>query len=103
MKLDEPDGQGQFNAEINNEFTNAFNEAREARMAFHLIGNGALANATTEHLDAMESLRKHLVLHVLPNGRNPDKTFLKENYEKRKNARDSFLKALNNALDALHA
>ncbi|MBX7134794.1 MAG: hypothetical protein K1X67_19165 [Fimbriimonadaceae bacterium] len=99
LKFGDSDVSGQFNAEINSEFTNAFNEAREARMLFHLIGNTALADAATNHMEAMEALRKHLMI----NGVDADKTFLKTNNEKRMKARDSFLGALSNALAALHA
>lgn len=99
LKRDKSGDLGQFNAELNSEFTKAFNEAREARMLFQLIENATLADATTVHLDAVEDLRKHLMI----NGSDADREFLATNFEKRMKARDSFLGALRGALEMLYA
>ena len=80
-------------------FTTAYNEGKEARTLFYLIGNKQLGELVTRYLELVEEVRKHF----LARGPESSSAFVLANAEARIKVRNETLEALNEALDSIYA
>ena len=86
-------------ADLIRPFTTAYNEGKEARTLFYLIGNKQLGELVTRYLALVEELRKHFLVY----GPASNNAFALANAEARMKVRDETLEALNAALESIYA
>lgn len=80
-------------------FITAYNEGKEARTLFYLLGNRRLGELVTKYLDLVDELR----MHFLAYGPAGNDTFVLSNAAARMKVRDETLEALNAALESIYA